>query len=400
MTGMTAAARWFEMEEAIVRFLPSDPKGAQDRARLLALLSEYANAVVHEARRIGAAVPAAEEHTRALAWLDRPVFICGHHRSGTTLLQELLDGHPELLVLPSEGTYFSSFAYVAHSRPEQHEIDRFIAEWIARLIDPNQEPHFKLGRSGFNGNPYVLFAQRILGWRAALHELRPTWSRFTLLLALAAAFKDVAAAASMPRMWVEKTPLNELHVKRFSALSAAKFIHLVRDPRATFTSLIELHRAAGTHSVNPAEHAQAIGRSLRLAQRHEEKLKGRYLVVRYEDLTEAPKEQMERVRTFLGISPNASLSSPTMVGRSVGANSAFERSEPGVVRRFRRTPTLTPSNARLVSAFAASAARSHGYDVAPADVLTRCALHLSRLGPNAYRRIKMSLRSLSAPRGK
>ena len=41
-------------------------------------------------------------------------------------------------------------------------------------------------------------------------------------------------------MWVEKTPLNELYVKRFSALSAAKFIHLVRDPSATFASLLAL----------------------------------------------------------------------------------------------------------------------------------------------------------------
>src|SRR5690606_8473506 len=167
---MTAFARWLEMEEAIAGSLPSDVKEPQSRARLLALLSDYAKAAVCEARRIGAVVPAAEERTRALAWLDRPVFICGHHRSGTTLLQELLDGHPELLVLPSEGTYFSSFGYVAHARPREHEVDRFIAEWIVRLIDPNHEPHFKLGRSDSSGNPYVLFAQRILGWRAALHE--------------------------------------------------------------------------------------------------------------------------------------------------------------------------------------------------------------------------------------
>src|SRR5690606_37795143 len=106
LTRMTTVARWHEMERAIARVLPSNGSGPQERVRLLALLTEYASAIVREARRIGAVVPAAEERTRALAWLDRPVFICGHHRSGTTLLQELLDGHPELLVLPSEGTYF------------------------------------------------------------------------------------------------------------------------------------------------------------------------------------------------------------------------------------------------------------------------------------------------------
>ena len=201
-------------------------------------------------------------------------------------------------------------------------------------------------------------------------------------------------------MWVEKTPLNELYVKRFSALSAAKFIHLVRDPSATFASLLALYRAAGIHSVDPAEHAQAIGRSLRLAQRHERKLKNRYLVVRYEDLTDAPEKEMERARSFLGISPNASLLTPTMLGRSVRANSAFERSEPGVVQQFRRTPALSPSEARLISAFAASAARSSGYDVAPSDAWTRCVLHLSRLGRNGYRRINGRLRRSSASFGR
>src|SRR5262249_49594937 len=146
---------------------------------------------------------------------EQPVFICGHHRSGTTLLQQLCDGHPQLMVLPSEGTYFSSFKYVAHSNPDRRQIDRFITNWIERLIDPNQEPHFKLGRSTSETNPYLRFARRLLGWTVALRDARPALLHFIALLALAAAYWDLMHTSCKPLLWVEKTPLNEQHVRRF-----------------------------------------------------------------------------------------------------------------------------------------------------------------------------------------
>ena len=36
---------------------------------------------------------------------DRPVFICGHPKSGTSLLRNLLDSHSELVVYPEETWY-------------------------------------------------------------------------------------------------------------------------------------------------------------------------------------------------------------------------------------------------------------------------------------------------------
>jgi predicted AAA+ superfamily ATPase len=44
----------------------------------------------------------------------RPVFIGGLRRSGTTLLQRLLDGHPELLVYPLEDCIIRDFYYATN----------------------------------------------------------------------------------------------------------------------------------------------------------------------------------------------------------------------------------------------------------------------------------------------
>jgi len=393
---MTTSPDWISMEDAIARLLPSGAP-AQNRALLLADLSTYARAVVREARRESLVAPTLEEGVRALGWLERPVFVCGHHRSGTTLLQQLLDGHPELLVLPSEGTYFTSFNYAARADPAPRDVERFIGDWIARLVDPNQAPHFKLGRSGRHGNPSLLFARRLLGWHGALLEARPALARFALLLALVAAFRDVAAPLSTPRLWVEKTPLNERNVRRLDAFSEARFIQLVREPSATLASLVELYRTAGIGEFDSTQHAQAIRRSLQLAHKYEQRFPGRYLIVRYEDLTDYPMREMERVRAFLGISPDRSMSTPTVVGRAARSNSSFEQGGAGIIQRSRHSSALSADEARLINAFTASVARPLGYHVAQLTVLTRSAIHLRRLPLRAWRRIRTWIRRALLP---
>jgi hypothetical protein len=366
------------MEVAIFNLLPRGGV-SPDRPLLLTLLYSYAREAVSVARAAGAIVPSANECGMALPWLERPVFVCGHHRSGTTLLQELLDGHPELRVLPSEGTYLTSFLDVARRDPTPQAIDRFATEWIARLVDPNEEPHFKLGRRAPGGDPYVLFARRLFGWRLALLHAFPDHSPFVLLLALIAALTDPASRGATPHQWVEKTPLNERHTSRLATFAKARFIHVVRDPAATLASLLSLRRKAGLPEGDRAVLAWGIGRSLSLATQNARRFTGRYLVVRYEDLAGDPASEMERVRSFLGLSPHPSLTTPTVFGHPVRSNSSFERGTAGIVRSPRPAPVLSLSETEFVSAFAGAPARAFGYDVAVLSSIRRTAI-LMRAG--------------------
>jgi sulfotransferase family protein len=390
---MATPSDWVNKEEALARLLPSD-RGEHDRATLLAELDAYARSVVREARRLGSSTPSAEESERALRWLDRPVFICGHHRSGTTLLQALLDGHPELLVLPSEGTYFTSFSYMGRPDPGTRDIDRFAGEWVSRFIDPNQQPHFKLGRSTPAANPYVLFVRRLAGWHAALRQTRRERNSFAPFLALLAAFGDITAAGGAPRLWVEKTPLNERYVKRLAAFRHARFIQLVRDPRPTLASLLESNRVAGISNVDSAGHARAIGHSLRLARENLRRFGGRYLVVKYEDLANEPTREMERVRDFLGISASALLSVPTMGGHAIRSNSSFRTGSVGVVQASHGAPPLSPTDARSVRAFTASSAGRFGYSIAQLGWPTRFAILLRHAALKPFRRLLARVRHL------
>jgi hypothetical protein len=383
---VTQSPDWFGMESAIARLLPVEGI-SPDRTLLLETLSRYATAAVREARSMESAIPTPAETARALCWLRRPIFICGHHRSGTTLLQQLLDWHPQLVVLPSEGTYFSSFHYVARTHPAPREVDRYIGDWIARLVDPNCPPHFKLGRSGPHGCPSALFARRMLEWQAALLRTRSSLGRFSPLLALVAAYRDTVSLKTAPCSWVEKTPLNEINVHRFATLPEARFIQMVRGPEATLSSLLGRLRALGAADQDVFAHAHRIRRSLRLAQTHLRRYQDRYLVVRYEDLTDSPVREMERVRAFLGIVPDPILSTPTTAGCAVGSNSSFVRGNPGVILRLRQPPVLSPSELRLIDALTASAARHFGYDINEVPALTRYAIQIRRLPLAASRRV-------------
>ena len=384
---MTSVPDWIGMEDGISRLFPFGGV-SPDRPLLLSALGSYAARVVREARRQGAMAPTPSECARALEWLRFPVFVCGHHRTGTTLMQDLLDGHPDLRVLPNEATYLTSFAYAAQMTVSREATDRFAADWICRFADPNFEPHFLLGRSGSERNPSVLFARRLFGWQEALSAAWPLREPFALLLSLVAAFGDVVSPQHVPRLWVEKTPLNERKARRLAeAFPEARFIHLVREPAATLASVIEAYRSTQPTANNTFRHARAIGRSLDLATRNHRRFASRYLIVRYEALSGNPKLEMERVREFLAIAVSPSLSTPSVLGRPVRSNSSFQPGDAGVVVPPRATPSLPGDAPSLVRAMTASPARDLGYDVKPLSFLPRAAVLLRELPRYALGRI-------------
>ena len=68
------------------------------RTLSLARAREWSEAVWSEAERLGPFPISRKQITCGLDLASRPVFVCGVHRSGTTLVRDLLDGHPALAV--------------------------------------------------------------------------------------------------------------------------------------------------------------------------------------------------------------------------------------------------------------------------------------------------------------
>ena len=288
----------------------------------------------------------------------RPLFVVGHRKTGTTLLQELLDGHPQLVVLPGESNHFLTFlprfGALAPARLAV-EAQRW---WMLRLITPSGIPPFwALGRPWEQGaDPYAAFTGRLLGLASANADGD--------LLGMAAVALGRAAARVA---WVEKTPGQEHEVDRMLAIyPRARFVHVVRDPRSVAAAIVRLDRATG-EDTDLVGVGLAVRRSFEAAARAESDLGGRYLVVRYEELVSDPEDVMRRVVGFAGIDWADSLLTPTVGGTAATSNSAWSaRRVTGEIEGRRLDlwrEELDDGAQALVAAATRRAARRFGYDL-------------------------------------
>jgi hypothetical protein len=158
-------------------------------------------------------------------------------------------------------------------------------------------------------------------------------------------------------------------------------------------SLVQIYRTHSIGKLDAAEHARAIGRSLRLAITNPRRFPDRYLVVRYEDLVDDPNRQIELVRRFLGIAADATLSIPTAAGTAVLANSSYERGVAGAIER-QPSPALPAELSDLLGVYTASDSRAFGYDLAPPSPLRRGVIRFRHWPRHALRSSRVRLRDL------
>ncbi len=301
---------------------------------------------------------------------DRPVFICGMHRSGTTLVRDRLDGHPALAVLPSEGSFFTNF-HIRIARLRSTAAREWLGLiWLRRTANPiNQPPYWLLGRSTAARSPYVEFARALLTlWsdlESAVGTRAASWP--TAAIALAWAYVQGRGAFD-PRLsrWAEKTPTNEQHLDRlWTEFPGARVIHVIRDPLSVVASrkLLET-RATGTFA-NRGDALRDLVRSYRIAvERSSRQEPERYLLLRYEDVTLDPEATANRLARFLEIERLEELSSPTVGGEASASNTSYA---PPAVRgqiaaaHDRRVATLTPLERDTVVAVAGRLAAALGY---------------------------------------
>lgn len=315
---------------------------------------------------------AAQDIERGLALARRPVFVCGVHRSGTTLMRDLLDFHPALSVLPAEGAF--------HCRPLMRitarsagDLRALGCEWVRRLANhSNQPPFWLLGRSGSAQSPYVRFACALMAWwpmvERALAGDTHYWPLVAVALAYAYCTGDGCIAPAALR-WVEKTPANERYIDRLMAeFPDARIVHVVRDPMAVFNSRkrMELHTSAAFRNVRAV--LRDLARTYRVAIDCSSAMPShRYLLIRYEQLVNDQRATIERLAAFLGIQPLPILWRPTIGGVPAGSNSSFESgaTRGRILDDIEHLPdrALTAAEQQLVATMVGDLARRLGYHI-------------------------------------
>ncbi len=321
------------LEAAIDRQLP-DRRKARVTFEWRDAVSRWVVATWDLARMLGPSPLDRETYASGMASAARPVFICGAHRSGTTFLRDLLDGHPALTVLPSEATFFTSLERKFAGLPSDAFATACGKLWLSRIANPNnQPPYWLLGRSTATGSPYLGFVREFLAWAAA-PAADCDDNRTRALMAFALAYRRCLPGAEQEPdnwRWVDKTPGNERFLGRiWRDFAAAQVIHVIRRPADVVASHAALMRQAqsGRRGSNVA--LRDLTRSYLLACRHLRRaMPGCYRVVRYEQLVAEPREMMTGLAVFLEIDPAPILFRPTVNGRPTTCNTSFPDGERG-----------------------------------------------------------------------
>lgn len=206
--------------------------------------------------------------------LERPVFIIGVGRSGTSLLQSMLDAHPDLAFTPETHFYRRYVAdVVQRTKLEGRGVLAFM-----RLIETDAE----FARAGV--------PMEALVDRGDLLDLEEVFRR---LLERAALIRGKCRVG-------DKDPRNIDYLPALArSFPQALVLHVVRDPRDVVLSRTKAAwSAARPWWVHPLIYREQLRRGRRLGPR----LFGpRYLELAYEDLISSPAEALHRVCEHVGL---------------------------------------------------------------------------------------------------
>lgn len=268
---------------------------------------------------------------------DRPVFLAGYPRSGTTLLYRLLADFPEFTSVRTEGDTAHENAISAFMNPlfDLSAVYRQVwPPWRAVIRDERRFDEFArrmgpgparallertLTRHVFRDAalleaPLDVDSLSVRGRHdpAARPALRRAAMRLSRRRAVVRGFLDLyGEQAGAPRV-LEKYPFAYYRLVELAvALPSARFVFLVRDPRDVFASMV--HRArrelAGRIPIgrvswmilSPEVFARDWLNALRAARAFAAREPGRIRLVRYEDLTGAPAATLAALGSFLGL---------------------------------------------------------------------------------------------------
>lgn len=210
---------------------------------------------------------------------ERPVFIVGSGRSGTTLMRRMLMSGGQVHIPPE--------SYVLGSLCRRH----VVAKWL----------------------PWDEYVRWVLG-RFQLHpgfahwhlDLRPLASRLhsgSLQSVIGAVYREHMAvhAGRDDLQWGDKTPMNTERLGWIDrTFPDARYVEMVRDGADVVASAVQSGMESSVQAA-ARRWVSAVEAVARLRQRAQD----RVITVRYEDLVADPDSELQRVSAFLGVSVSA-----------------------------------------------------------------------------------------------
>ena len=221
--------------------------------------------------------------------LNKPIFVVGSPRSGTSILSWCLGHHPNMFPVP-ESNWMGDFA-VNLGIAYQIGSARGDYSLLSAMDVQDDEVFAAFGRT---------INELIMRHQKDLEKKRETRC---VELNLDRRWLEATSAVSGPKKrWVDGTPEYSLHIFGLRKLFPdARFVHILRDVRAVVCSMLNFYRVAGTQLVRNEEEGYRYWlRTVRACVKAEQAY-GPSVVhrIRYADLVDTPESAMRSLLDFL-----------------------------------------------------------------------------------------------------
>lgn len=250
--------------------------------------------------------------------MERPIFILGCTKSGTTLLRSLFDGYPGLFTIPTETHFFQNINlwvdyYFRRTKPSNISFTQMKENLFKWIEYRNQKEH--LLSDGFTKGKWDLNV-----FRKTLESQKTSNYKQLSDLYVKALYASIYKK-QMPANYefIEKSVENAEFVLEWKTLyPKARFIHIVRNP---YSNLVALRKYINKHKFPFLKNAlYAMQNSFYFLYKNSKWINN-YKIVRYEDLISEPEIVMHDLAKFLNISFKSLLLEPTILGERWAGNS-------------------------------------------------------------------------------
>ena len=265
--------------------------------------------------------------------MDSPIFILGCTKSGTTLMRNLFDGHPDLFVVPFESHFFQNtgrgidykYRRTTSQKLSVEEQKQGLIDWI-EFCNVRDNPI----ADGFSQNKLNVEAARSMMLDANVKEERELADLYINAIYTAVYDKPIPKELNYVEKSVENAEMSTVWKRLYPK---ARFVHILRNP---YSNLVAM-RKYGSHNRGGGfprlqKPLLAMQNSYYWLYRNMREIPG-YQVVLYDDLMKDTEVTMKRVAKAMGIEFQETLLKPSIFGQPWGGNSLSGKSFNGVSSR-------------------------------------------------------------------
>lgn len=261
-----------------------------------------------------------------------PIFILGPHKSGTSLLRNIFDGHSDLFVIPIEAHFFQHLGYwIDYSIRSQKNLNLNDNEILNNFVDwiknSNTVPGGKSDSDTRGFWDVELFKTEL---QRLYNNLDTISSKKFIEIYIETMYKSLYSKKLSDDVRVVEKSVDhtEFAIQLKKIFPKAKFIHIIRNPYSNLVSIRKFKSNTGYPFMRSI--IESMNNNYYFLEKNKEVIDEDYYILKYEDFVSDSNNKIKELVSFLNLEIEDILYKPTVQGELWGGNSTSDKKFSGI----------------------------------------------------------------------